>query len=157
MNIKESDYIDTFKEEYHLKNNDELLKEARDMMRRRTNQRVWEINKEQREKERAYFYDCFNKYFEESIYSDTRHIERAEEYLSAIEKMGRRAAPFLYELMRDENTVLNDVLEKIYNCKFKEDVSDDIVIVDDDIYEMKMKYEELKNKWMRKIEREGDI
>ena len=157
-NIKKPEFVDTFKEEYHLDNTDSL-KEAREMMRRRTNQRVWQINQEQREKDRIYFYDCYKKYLAEAIKPDSMLNRKAGEYLDAIEKMGRRAAPFLYELMKNEDMVLNETLEKIYGCKFEEDdSSDDISFFDDeDIYEMKMQYDELKNKWMQKIEEEGDV
>ena len=156
-NIKTPEFVDIFNDGLHL-SSDDSLKESREMMKLRTNQRVWQINQEQRKKDRAYFYDYYKKFMEEAIKPGSPTNKHTYEYLEAIEKMGRRAVPFLYELMINENVVFNDILEKIYNCKFKVYDDSDIYIDDnDDIYEMKMRYEELKNKWIQKIEQEGDV
>lgn len=98
---------------------------------------------------RMYFYEHFNKWQSASVTG----LPGKDSYTHyrAIVDMGRSAVPFLYELAKNEDYLMNDALEEIYGCRFKKD--DDT----EDINEMRRQYEALKAAWLNKMKEEGDV
>ena len=126
----------------------ESLDEARDMMKRKPMKQPGQQNG--RDLTRMYFYEHFNKWLEESVAG----LPGKESYshYRAIVDMGRSAVPFLYELAKNDDYLMNDALEEIYGCRFQKD--DEYT---DDINEMHHRYKALKAAWLNKMEQEGDI
>lgn len=110
---------------------------------------ICQIDYQQREYDRCYFYNHYNKWLAEAVKPGSPFNRHTIEHLNAIEEMGKRAVPFLYELAK-EDVVMNDVLEEIYDCQFKEEPSDNP-------FEEEIQFNRLRDNWIKKIEEDDDI
>ena len=121
-----------------------IIGEANDLMKLRTNQRVQQINRQLKEKERIEFYKYFFELEQKTaIYSNPHIVENDPRY-KAIISMGHKAVPFIYELAVNEDILLIKILEEIYNFKFE-------LSKPKSFLEAKQQSEELKQKWIRKM------
>ena len=121
-----------------------IIDEANDIMRLCANQRVQQINRQLKEKERIEFYKNFFELEQRtSIYSNPHIVENDPGY-KAIISMGHKAVPFIYELAVNEDILLIKILEEIYNFKFE-------LPKPKSFSEAKQQSEELKQKWIRKM------
>ena len=138
--IKKPELINIFKEEYRL-DNDDSLKESREMMRLRPDVRA---KMAQRLRDQEEFDRLYRKWKEETmILSNISQIYENDNYLAII-RMGRRAVPFIYEKAKMENVLLYDVLEKVYGCRLERNAK-------------KVTAKQFLDSWLKKIEEEGDV
>ena len=104
----------------------------------------------QRETDRILFYDHYNKWKKETSIFSNFYLTKSNEHYKAMMKMGRRAVPFLYEMLKNnEGRYTFWMLEEIYGCQFGRGTNS--------ISEAQKIAEETKDSWLQKIEEEGDI
>lgn len=118
MDVKTPNFVDIFEDEYHLEK--PAVDESTEMMRQQTNRRIWEINRQQIEKDKKEFYDIFCKWYEKYYLSSNPCIKFKDPAYEKLKKMGRRALPALYELAVNHDMYLVELLENIYECKTPE-------------------------------------
>lgn len=98
----------------------------------------------QREIDRAEFFHFYNEWRNQTYVLSDESLKEENSNYKALEQMGKRAVPFIYELAKKEDGILVRLLDKIYNCRLDEPGKYISINV-------------IKNRWFKKIEEEGDI
>ena len=110
MEVKKPDLVDIFKDEYHL--TEPSLEESTDMMRLRPSVRQKLL---QREQDRKLFDEYYSQWKAETMVLSDPDAKFDNPHFRSIVKMGRRAVPFIYEIIRNRIDWISHALEFIYN------------------------------------------
>ena len=105
-----------------------------------------QVNLTQREIDKAEFDYYYTEWKKRTyVMSSLTQMYREPSY-KALEKMGKRAIPFIYHQAKYENSFLKTLLEEIYGCNYDYDDNGKLVTP-----------EEMTERWIKKMEQEGDI